>query len=256
MQPNTVKHLVAYHRSWKRRALRMLLRKKNRRRFFGNAYLREFFFQKVKENSLLPAKPLSALVDFSEQVVLKNFSSRNGNLSAYEVLVIATLVAHKKPLNVLEIGTFDGNTTLQMALNISKMGKIHTIDLPKDQLQTHQPILDSDLAFIQDEVKHCRKFEGTTLEKKIIQHFGDSTAYDFNRFNGPHDFVFIDGGHSYECVASDTENALKHLSEKGWILWHDFTPLFGGVYQFLNELAKDYPLIHIEETNLALYASA
>lgn len=143
-----------------------------------------------------------------------------------------------------------------MALNSPSDAIIHTIDLPAGKSETSLPVLESDLQFILDEEKEERKFEKSKIASKVKQHFGDSTCYDFSKFTeeGKLDFAFIDGGHSYECVKSDTENVLPLLAEGGCILWHDFTPHFGGVFQFLCELSQKIPLIHIADTNLVIFA--
>ena len=145
-----------------------------------------------------------------------------------------------------------------MALNATPDAVIHTLDLPPGASETKQPVLTSDIQFIKDVAKNRRKYEHTNVASKIQQHFGDSTNFDFTQFTreGPLDFIFIDGGHSYECVSSDTKNARKVLAGDGVIFWHDFCPLFGGVYQFLCELSKEIPLRHIEGTNLVTYSSA
>lgn len=36
------------------------------------------------------------------------------------------------------------------------------------------------------------------------------------------DLIYIDGGHSYECVKADTEEAEKHINKGGVIIWHDY----------------------------------
>ncbi|NGX37435.1 MAG: hypothetical protein K1000chlam2_00591 [Chlamydiae bacterium] len=252
MKANTVEHQIFDHKRWKRKIFAKLLRKKSfRKRFFQS----DFFFQQMMEYSPIPCQPLASLA-CCEQLVFENFLSRNGNLSPYEVMAICALIQERKPQNLLEIGTFDGNTTLQMALNAPEKALVHTIDLPPGNVQTMQPVLKSDLQFIYDEKKQRRKFEETKVAHKVRQHFGDSTAYDFAKFteNGPLDLIFIDGGHSYECVKSDTENALRVVADHGCILWHDFTPHFGGVFQFLCELSKKLQLVHIEGTNLVYYS--
>lgn len=252
MQKNSViRNEINDHKKWKWKILLKFLRKKSfRKKFFHS----DFFFHEILQSSPIPRKRLDQLADCS-RVVLENFSSRNGNLSPFEILAIASLIIARKPKRILEIGTFDGNTTLQMSLNALEDAMIHTIDLPADEMQTKKPVLDSDLLFIRDAIKSKRKFEDSVAAKKIRQHFGDSTQYDFSQFakDGLLDFIFIDGGHSYECVRSDTENALKILNQAGCILWHDFTPHFGGVFRFLCELSQKLSLIHIEGTNLVFY---
>jgi len=249
---NFIEHFIYDHKKTKRKFLLKFLRKKNlRKRFFQS----DFFFQQVLQESPILRKSLSELVEDSHRVIFENCFSRNGNLTFYEMLVLVSFVVKRDPKRILEIGTFDGNTTLQMALNASENAIVHTIDLPMGKYETCQPVLESDIQFIKDEGKNRRKFEKKAVAHKIRQHFGDSTNYDFSKFTteGPLDFIFIDGGHSYQCVKSDTENALKVLSENGCIFWHDFTPLFGGIFQFLCELSREVPLIHIDGTNLVFF---
>lgn len=198
-------------------------------------------------------KEFGELIDFSKEVKLVNFHSRNGNVSPHELLYIAALIAHYRPKRILEIGTFDGNTTLQMAINAPEDALIYTVDLPQNKEKTELPTLKEDFRFIQDSKKWERKFYHRT--EKVKEYFGDSTQLDFSLFTsrGLLDFIFVDGGHSYECVSSDSAKALEVVAPGGVILWHDYTPLFEGVYRHLNELSQRIPLIHIKDTNLVLY---
>jgi len=249
MIKNAVEDEVFVPKKWK--ILFQLLRKKQRRtRLFRS----DLFFQEVMKNSPIPCRALDTIVAKSSKIGLEDFFSRNGNLSPYEIIAISSIVADRAPMRLLEIGTFDGNTTLQMALNAPREAIIHTLDLPQGEVETAQPVLESDYQFIEDAAKEERKFLKSSVSHKVQQHFGDSTKLDFELFteDGPLDLIFIDGGHSFECVKSDTEKALKVISENGVILWHDFTPHFAGVYSFLCELSKTLELVHIAGTNLVL----
>lgn len=186
-----------------------------------------------------------------QEITLFNYQVREGNVTLSELMILLSLIHLRKPKTILEIGTFDGNTALQMALNSDENVLVHTIDLPDGECHTHLPILEEDMKYVQDKKKRMRKFVGTKFEKKIVQHFADSTTFDFRHF-GTIDFCFIDGGHSYECVRSDTENVLKILSDKGVIVWHDFNPNCPGVYNWLLELNKDHKLLHFEGTALVV----
>lgn len=205
----------------------------------------------LSEKGRLPDIPLEKLLSVPPKVQLENYLSRNGNVSPYELLCISSMVVEKKPKSLLEIGTFDGNTTLQMALNAPDDAKVQTLDLPPGETLTKEPVLNADIKFIVDIAKNRRKFEGTLAGEKVQQHFGDSTNFDFSLF-GKVDFAFIDGGHTYECVKSDTENLLPILEEKAVIMWHDYTPFYPGVFRYLNELSEKLSLFHIEGTALAI----
>jgi predicted O-methyltransferase YrrM len=219
-------------------------------------FLEEFYVERVRKQSSLKTVPLADLIPESVDVRLSNFHNRrDGNVTTYETLAISSLIQHHKPTTLLELGTFDGNTTLQMALNAPENAVIHTLDLPSEPMRTKEPISKADLIYVLDEQKNRRKYVGSPVEHKIRQHFGDSTNFDFSEFTkkGLVDFIFIDAGHTYECVKSDTQNALQILAPNGVIIWHDFHPFWNGVYRFLNEFSQTLPLVHIEGTNLAYH---
>lgn len=250
MKLPTVKHTLFEGDRWGKRVL-MQLRKKGVRKKF---YQSEFVFQVIRHHHQMRTVSLGEVIP-QPKVVLENFSTRNGNVSPYELMVLASIASSRQARRVLEIGTFDGNTTLQLALNTPEDAVVHTIDLPGEGAETAKPVLDSDVQFIHDTQKQQRKYKGSRVESKVIQHFGDSTCYDFQNFcsHGNPELIFIDGGHSFECVQSDTFRALDILSDTGCLLWHDYTPLFGGVFHFLTQLAKELPLVHIEGTHLVYY---
>jgi hypothetical protein len=195
-------------------------------------------------------KDFTEIVDPKLEIRLINYLSRDGNVSSFELVVLCHLIAMFQPKAILELGTFDGNTTLQMALNSPENTVIHTLDLP--HTTTTAPVEIGDLSYIEDKKKLKRKFLGTSLEKKIRQHLGDSNRIDFQEFGNP-DFVFIDASHSYECVKNDSEKTMRVLSPGGVIIWHDFTPNWPGVWLYLSELSKDIPLVQIKNTTLVYY---
>ena len=75
----------------------------------------------------------------------------------------------------------------------------------------------------------------------MIKH--DSTELDFPREIGTIDFAFIDGGHTEEIVASDTEGVFSCM-EKGVIVWHDYkSGIHSDVTKYLQKQSslKNFP---------------
>ena len=145
-------------------------------------------------------KPLevNSLTDWNTlELKLVNPTSNAGQVSHLELLSIVGLAKQflRPGQNFLEIGTFDGNT----ALNVEQI-------------------------------------------------YHDSTTFDFSKlsFHG----AFIDGGHDYETVKSDTLNVLKYIQRPGIIFWHDYD-VECEIGDLLHALAKDYPIQWIEGTRLA-----
>ena len=58
---------------------------------------------------------------------------------------------------------------------------------------------------------------------KVTQIIEDSKVFNFaDLCEIKFDSILIDGGHDYETVKSDTDNAIKMLDSNGLIIWDDF----------------------------------
>ncbi|MHC4973663.1 MAG: class I SAM-dependent methyltransferase [Planctomycetota bacterium] len=204
--------------------------------------------EKVVRGSPIPAVTLDSLVARDTSVTVSDFEGRDGNVSLYELLAICAIVRHREPQVVLEIGTFDGNTTLQMAQNSPEGSRIYTLDLPPsgEAATTLDP---HDRPYIDDTAKAVRRYERSPLASKVVQCLGDSATFDFGSLPRP-DVAFIDGSHSYEYVKNDTEKVLAVLAPGGIILWHDYRPAWPGVLRYLDERSRDLPLVRIQGTSL------
>ncbi len=186
----------------------------------------------------LPAVRLSEIITSDCAIEMTELSERDGNITLEELSVIAALVRQNAPMTIFEIGTFDGRTTLNMAINGPADARIFTLDLPKDQLDsTKLHITTGDRVFV-DKPQSGARFAGTGAASKITQLLGDSATFDFSPYFGAIDLVFADGSHSYEYVLNDTGIALRLLrGGHGVILWHDYTA-WPGVTKALNELSQ------------------
>jgi hypothetical protein len=144
------------------------------------------------------------------------------SVTAEEALYIAAIVRKSMATRILEIGTFDGNTTLNLATNATENSMVTTVDLPPDwdgQLGMEvSPILVN----VTDRNKVGRQFQGTEQSNRIRQVYGDSATLDWASLGAPFDLIFIDGCHSYDYVKKDTVNAIANLKDDGIILWHDY----------------------------------
>jgi hypothetical protein len=208
-----------------------------------------------RKRAILQKIGLSELIPEDTWIQMHQSGSADGNISMPELMSINRIIGFHKPLNLFEIGTFNGRTTLNMAANCSKKSKVYTLDLPKEKLNsTDLPIDPGEKSFIDKEVIGSNYLR-TNYAKKIIQLYGDSATFDFSRFNNKMDFVFIDGSHSYEYVLNDSKKALSLLKKgKGVIVWHDYGGWI-GVTKALNELylknERFKDLKHIQWTSLA-----
>lgn len=195
-------------------------------------------------------KEISEIIPCPVSIELPHHDFKDGHVSFEEYLILAQFVAYFRPLSLLELGTFDGNTTALLAANSPSESIVHTIDLPEGVLPKMS--LDSNNLKYVKESKKTKKYEGMPYATKIVNHLGDTIDYSFSNFSKKKalDFIFIDACHLYSYVKNDTEKSLPLLSSNGIIIWHDFSPTWSGVHRYLSELSQILPLTHILDTTL------
>lgn len=143
------------------------------------------------------------------------------SIDSMELTVLCAAARHLRPRRVLEIGTFNGNTTLNLALNLPD-AEIVTVDLPPNWDQRYGIDVPDIYDNVTDRAGVGIQFREHACNTRIRQVFGDSAKVDFGALGGKFDFVFIDGNHHHDYVVSDTRKALDVLNPGGVIAWHDY----------------------------------
>jgi hypothetical protein len=170
-----------------------------------------------------------------------------------ETFILVTALRLVNAMRIFEFGTYFGSTTLNLALNSPASAEVFTFDLPKaDALAATKNRPDFRVAG--ERLDHPQPdFTGFKEAEKIKTLLGNSRNFDFSPFGNSMDMVFIDGGHDYETVKSDTSNALTMLKTDapGCIFWHDYQNVeCEENTNFLNDLQTDLSLFHVQETML------
>ena len=136
---------------------------------------------------------MSAIADLSLEIALPHPEESSGNVSLLELVYLSHLVKTFKPHRLMELGTFDGRTTLHLAANTTPDSEIFTLDLPTEPTISTKAALDADeVPFVQDSSRQKRLYHSTPWANKIHELEGDSTQFDFSIYYGTIDFVFID----------------------------------------------------------------
>ena len=207
----------------------------------------------------VPSVRAVELLAYPPAVHVVEQDAADGNVTGYELLLIAQLAASRAAANCFEIGTFDGRTALNLAANVTEDGRVFTLDLPAPEAdKTALRVAPGDAQFIHKEQSGVR-FAGSRWADRITQLYGDSATFDFAPYESQMDLVFIDGAHSYDYVKKDTETALRLLKpEWGVILWHDYgSPWWKDLTRAMNELQEGCPglqkMRHIQGTNLVMW---
>lgn len=203
---------------------------------------------------MIETKPLARILPQAEAapVSLLDWRQSYGGILLEEMAALLKVARVINPSLAFEIGTFQGETTLQLAVNCR--AEIHTLDLPPAGHPGHDaatrpsdPELD-----VYPELPGER-FAAYSGPSRIVQHYGDSRTFDYAPFAGRVQLVFVDGCHHEEFAASDSENALRMVAPGGAVLWHDYADYAPGVMRALDALSGRVPLWRIAGTSLVLH---
>ena len=169
----------------------------------------------------------------------------NGNVRLSELGLLAVAAANVRPgTEIIEIGTFDGRTTLNLAINAPSDCRVFTLDLPPQHPSKFE--LDpGELHFVEKTApgrryKNCSR-NWTSYASRITQLLGDSATFDWTPYFEKAGFVFVDGSHTYEYALADSLTAFKLLSREAVIMWHDYG-VWDGVTRALEELEVKHSL--------------
>jgi predicted O-methyltransferase YrrM len=194
----------------------------------------------------------------SRPIELTETAKSDGNvrLSELAILVLAAREAASGS-EIIEIGTFDGRTALNLAINAPAGVSIATLDLPPDQMSA-LAIEASERRYVDKpapgaRLRNCRE-PWRAAAGRVVQIHGDSATYDWSAHIGRAGLVFVDGSHAYDYARKDSETAMRLVRAGGVVLWHDYG-VWPGVTLALEELeaARRLGLVHIRGTSLVLW---
>ncbi len=204
-----------------------------------------------------PTKPLAEILGDARPVVSFSLRPReDGALGVSEMVTLLGLLIAEQPREIVEVGTFMGQTAKCMAEALPN-SIVHTIDLPEDfqaggQVESLPPKDDFHL-IAKREVG--REFKGLPCAARIVQHLADTATFDFAQLGHP-TFFLIDGSHTYEYCRQDSEKCLALCPKGSTFLWHDCDPWHPGVLKFLLEWRESgRDIVRIEDTYFAYWKS-
>jgi hypothetical protein len=188
-------------------------------------------------------------------VLFRETKKVDGNVNLAEQGVLNALCRTMGPERIMEIGTFDGRTTLNLALNSN--AQVFTLDLPMDQ-EPRLQVTGVNRRYIDKPLSGARFLSPPNNRLPCVERItrlqGDSATFDFSPWYGNVDFVFVDGAHDYDYVVNDARVARKLLRpEGGVIVFHDYGN-WEGVNDALHALRDEMApgsLVHIKDTSLA-----
>lgn len=182
----------------------------------------------------------------------------NGNVRLSELGILAAIAADcPDNTDLFEIGTFDGRTTINLALNSPSGCSVYSLDIPPDQ-GTKFKLAEGEFHMV-DKPRPGARYEKYSrlypaAVSRIHQLLGDSATFDYSPYRNSCSLVFVDGSHAYEYAVSDTRAAMTLVRPGGMVLWHDYG-IWAGVTKALDEFEEqeDHGLRNIRGTSLVYW---
>jgi predicted O-methyltransferase YrrM len=190
-------------------------------RDFGNKFLLKYNIKASKEQEsqyislgLDRSLGLMKLNTTLYKLYGKTYSETNGMWSEHLILFSAISESSYKIETILEIGTFNGETT-RILSHLFPLAAIETYDLP--------------LSDIEKDKKYKYAVKNKQIIKERQSNFKDLQNVQFIENNSilitqtrkKYDLVWLDGDHSYPVVTIDIFNSIKQISKKGLVICDD-----------------------------------
>ena len=176
----------------------------------------------------------------------KNFSNSwfDDNI---DYLIIFLSKEKDKVKNLLEIGSFEGNSTI-FFLSFFTNSKIKCVDIWEDQIKNY---VNTNFKSIESKFDSNVSNYLTRLQKYKLR---SNTFFFQNKFLDSFDLTFIDGSHYYKHVYADAINSFKSTKINGYILFDDYLfkyraqdnahPIF-AINKFLKKYKKKIKIIAV-----------
>jgi Methyltransferase domain len=213
--------------------------------------------RRVAHATRLPQAAWSELLA-RHPIRLVETGKRDGNVNLAELGVLAQAAAAiPAGTLIVEIGTFDGRTTLNLAVNAAAQAHVVTLDLPPDDRALYA-LAPGERQYVDkprpgERIRACAP-PWTDAAARITQLHGDSATFDWSPYAGRAGLVFVDGSHACEYVRKDSDTAQRLVAGGGIVLWHDYGR-WEDVTRALEELesGRRLGLRHVRGTSLVFW---
>jgi hypothetical protein len=189
-----------------------------------------------RDNLQIPSREIDQVfpeIDFSRSTEVLFPFPRGLGVLPQELIVLTKVVNHLRAKRVVEFGTAEGRTALNIAAHLPPDGEIITLDFP--------PIPGkNEIGFF---------YKGQTQEAKIKQVFASIDAWDSGPYRASAEIVFCDACDLLPGLAAEAYQAFSLIKPGGTIFRHDYSTAEGPT-KFWNWLATQLPIVHIEGTFL------
>lgn len=189
-----------------------------------------------RDNLQIPSRKIDQLfpeIDFSRSGEVLFPFPRDLGVLPQELIVLTKVVGHLQAKRVVEFGTAEGRTALNIAAHLPPDGEIITLDF--------SPIPGT------NEVGYF--YWDQPQKTKIKQVFASLETWDSRPYRASAEIVFCDACDLLPGLAAEAYQAFSLIKPGGVIFRHDYSTVEGPT-KFWNWLATQLPITHIEGTIL------
>jgi hypothetical protein len=172
-------------------------------------------------------------IDFTRSPELLFPFPRDLSVMPHELMILAHVVSFLRPKRVVEFGTAEGRTTLNLALHLPPDGEVVTLDFP--------PIPGK------NEIGYF--YWEQPLKSKIKQIFSGVDTWDSTPYRASAEMVLCDACDQLPGLAAEAAQAFAVVKPGGVIFRHDYGSAQGPTL-FWNEISKVLPVRHLKGTTL------
>jgi hypothetical protein len=164
-------------------------------------------------------------LQFLEKATCRSEKYTNGLLDLINYL-------KDKVETMVEVGSYQGESTIIFAQNLPNIKKIYAVDPWLNGYAAGDICSDEyPMEIVENNFDIRIKDYPTIIKKKMF-----STDFANEIEDGSLDFVYIDGDHQYESCKNDIKIWLPKIKSNGIIAGHDYLPAcFMGVVNAVNE---------------------
>ena len=214
---------------------------------------------------------VEGLKDFGGLISLPFPPSLIGSIPVFDAVILAAILKLRRPFRVLEFGTYLGYSTRVILENSSPECSVFTVDLPHgadigdESLKVTDYELHTSAALNDNFLRQLQFHAGARYlaalsevhQSRLTQIKADTRNLDsgslLRMLGGRCDLIFIDGGHDYETVTSDTKLALEVASDDATVVWHDYgSKIHTDVTRFVDNFSSSCRVVSVTGTLLAM----
>jgi len=218
-----------------RREYKFILKSANKN-FFLSIYLllRYFIFKKLNNRKIKDQNLQSSYQKIIQNDLRIEQDWFSHNINSLD-LFFKKKDYYNKEINMLEIGSYEGNSSVFFLKYFSKL-KLTCVDTFEGSVEQGN----KDFNKVYDNFKF--NVDNYKEKLKVVK---DTSGNFFNKLNNDlYDLIYIDGSHHHEDVLTDAKNSFKVLNKGGYLIFDDFLWSFysnanenpiGGIKSFLKE---------------------